>query len=283
MSTWFPGFGEYAKWAGNENFLSHFSNSPDKQTIAIRMSIQEQTEAMSEHSKKIIASHEQIYSAIESGFANLSNVTTHGFREVTNSINGLSSSVIDLTGAVRQAIAEIRNVCTAVEDLHSDLNYHLGTLIMKIDGQNGILTNKLRTLESPKQTEVLELYKFGSDLLQQGRLEDAEQYLLGSISKKTGERYFPSHYLLGYLYLIGKNERFNWINPPNAREYLIKANERGEDGIKTNWITAQSLADCKFYLFLSYYFQLGDSKGSMDQESLAKAQASFLYILTKIE
>jgi methyl-accepting chemotaxis protein len=84
---------------------------------------------MSDHAKKTIASQEQIATAIKFGFENLSRVTTLGFRDVTNSIRDLNDSVDNLTGAVREATAEIRSVRTAIEELHSDLDYRLGTLM----------------------------------------------------------------------------------------------------------------------------------------------------------
>jgi tetratricopeptide (TPR) repeat protein len=242
-AIWYPSLGDYVEWSQDESFLSNFRNSPDKQAIAIRSAIRDQTDALSDMARNTIASNEQITLSIQNGFETLYSMNKTGFQ----------------------------NVSSAIESLHSDMNYHLGVLTQQIEIQNDSLNDIISILSSPFKTKVRELYEQGCSLIQQGLLSKAEQYLLDSISQKGGDVFFPSYYRLGRLYLYGNGHDVNLTNPSKATDYLLKAHEYAEGIYRVNNDFEHVLVDCKYFLSVSYYCQLKSRKSKRNEELLDNA------------
>ena len=203
MATWYPGAMSYWQWCQANSFMTDFRS----QSNQIRNSINEQTRTVSDQTKMIVASNEQISMALETGFNRLSIINERGFSQVTS----------------------------AIEEMHSDLNYNLGILIQRAEYQNKLLNNILHTLQTPFETQIKELYNNGCKFIRQENLEAAVDCFKESISLKMGKYFFLSYYQLGRLYISGKVENKNIIDPKIAMEYLIKANELGNGILKDNF------------------------------------------------
>lgn len=239
MATWYPGVMSYWQWCQANSFLNDFKS----QSNQIRNSIHEQTRTISDQTKTIVASNQQMVSALENGFNRLSEINEKGFNQVTS----------------------------AVEAMHSDLNYNFGILIQRVEYQNSLLNSILHTLQTPFETQVREFYSKGCLLTQQGILEMAVDYFNKSLSLPTGDIFFPSYYQLGRLYLTGKEETINIVDPKKATEYLLTANKFGTGILRTNEAFRPILADCKFFISQSYYFQLTGKNDAFENETLNNA------------
>jgi tetratricopeptide (TPR) repeat protein len=243
MATWYPSVMTYREWCQAESFLSDIKGSFNQQTNQIRKSIHNQTGIISDQTKSIVATNEQIVLALEDGFNRVSEISEKGFGNVTS----------------------------AIEAMHSDLNDNLGILIQRIEYQNTILNGILHTLQTPFETQVREFYSKGCLLTEQGILEKAIEYFNKSLELPTGDIFFPSYYQLGRLYLTGKEETINVVNPQKANEYLLIANKYGTGILRTNEVFQSVLADCRFFISQSYYFQMTGSNNASDNELLNNA------------
>lgn len=239
MATWYPGAMTYWQWCQANSFLNDFKS----QSNQIRNSIDAQTRAISDQTKTIVATNEQMTHALENGFNRLSEINERGFNQVTS----------------------------AVEAMHSDLNYNFGILIQRVEYQNNLLNGILHALQTPFETIIQELYENGCKFIRQENFDAAIDCFNDSISQKLGKYFFPSYYQLGRLYISGKVEKKNIIDPKIAMEYLIKANELGNGIIKDDVYFKPILADCKFFLSQSYYFQLTGRNDPSDIELLDNA------------
>jgi tetratricopeptide (TPR) repeat protein len=239
MATWYPGTMTYWQWCQANSFLNDFKS----QSNQIRNSIHEQTSVISDQTKTIVASREQLVLALENGFNRLSEINERGFDQVTSS----------------------------VEAMHSDLNYNLGILIQRVEYQNRLLNSILYTLQTPFETQIIELYNNGCKFIRQENLDAAIECFKESISQKMGKYFFPSYYQLGRLYISGKVENKNVIDPKIAMGYLIKANELGNGIIKDDNSFKPILSDCKFFLSQSFYFQLTGKNDPNEIELLNNA------------
>lgn len=239
MATWYPGAMTYCQWSQANSFLNDFKS----QSNEIKNSIHEQTRTISDHTKTIVASNEQMLSALSDGFNRLSDINMIGFSEVLS----------------------------AIEAMHSDFNYNFGILIQRVEYQNSLLNSILHTLQTPFETQVREYYSKGCLLTQQGLLDSAVDYFNRSLSLPTGDIFFPSYYQLGRLFLIGKEETINIINPKKATDYLLIANKFGTGILRINEAFRPILADCKFFTSLSYYFQLGEKSDSSNNHLIENA------------
>lgn len=78
---------------------------------------------------------------------------------------------------------------------------------------------------------------------------------------------------MGKLYLTGKDEltETNVIDPFKANKYLLTAHEYAVGIYRTHEDFKDTLADCKFYLSLSFFTQLTGKKDSSEQLILANA------------
>jgi tetratricopeptide (TPR) repeat protein len=239
MATWYPGAMTYWQWCQANSFLNDFKS----QSNQIKNSIHEQTRTISDQTKTIVASNEQMLSALTDGFNHLAVINEHGFNRVTS----------------------------AIEAMHSDLNYNFGVLIQRVEYQNSLLNSILHTLQTPFETQVREYYSKGCLLTQQGLLDLAVDYFNRSLSLPTGDIFFPSYYQLGRLYLTGKEETINIIDPKKATEYLQLANKFGTGILRTNEAFRPILADCKFFISQSYYFQLRGKNDSFENDLIENA------------
>ncbi len=243
MSTWYPGAITYREWYQVESFLSDIKMSFNKEAKQIQYSIHDQTTAVSDQTKAIVATNEQIVLALEEGFNRISEINQAGFNKVASSI----------------------------EALHSDFNYNFGILIHKIEYQNLLLRSILNAIISPYETQVREFYNKACLLSQQGILNKAIDYFNESISLPTGDIFFPSYFQLGKLYLTGKVDNINIIDPQKANRYLFEANVYGTGILRTNEKFKPVLADCKFLFSQSYYYQLTGNYAEFEDELLNNA------------
>lgn len=255
--TWFP---------GEEGYKEHLDRrrNSNEQVAAIKElqnELKKNGNLYSEHSEKIIASHEQIITALENNANRLSYITENGFNQISSDLRNLSE--ITERG--------LENVVSSIQSLNSDMNFYLGCVIQQIESTNKLLNQILTTLQEPIETLVKEQYNKGWIYIQKGDIDRAVKYLKDSISLKNGEDFFYSHYQLGRLYLNGVSDKSNIVNPKIANEYLLEANELGDGEIKINKSFIPILADCKLYLSQSFYYQLKGNNNNFELELIKKA------------
>lgn len=244
MANWYPSVLTYKEFAQANTFFTDVTGSINRQTKQIKSSIEANRSAIDDQTKQIVASNSQIVSALEKGFDHIAQINEQGFGNVTS----------------------------AIEALHSDLNYNFGILIQRMEYQNKILSGILKTIQAPFETQVREYYSKACDLANGGILDKAVEYFKKSISLPTGEIFFPSLYQLGRLYLTGVDGEINIIDPKIASENLLTANKYGTGILRTNPSFKSILADCKFFLSQSFYFQLrGNRNSQMEKELINKA------------
>lgn len=237
---WVPWESGYKEHLDRLNFSHDQVSTIREQTNQFKNAIHQH---VSDQTKNLIASNEQIISALDSGFNRLSQINERGFHEVTS----------------------------AVEDLHSDMNYLFGVVIQKLNYQNSILNGILEALKTPRETQIKEYYNQGLEFINQEKLKLAEDCFKKSISLEMGEYFFPSHYQLGLLYLKGVAAKINLVDPKKATDYLLKAYELGDGKEKIDKSFAPVLADCKFFLSQSYYSQLTGEHNADEIELLNNA------------
>ncbi|MFN8301483.1 MAG: hypothetical protein U0U46_03255 [Saprospiraceae bacterium] len=214
-----------------------------EQTSDLKKSFQQQTAAYTDQTQKLIASNVQIISVLDRGFSRLAEINEMGFSQVTN----------------------------AIKDLHSDLLFCSASVIQELEFHSELLIDIIGTLKTPERTKVIELYNEGCLQAKGGLLNYAIGYLKESITNKTGHTFFPAHYKLGLLYLMGEGDCIDIINPQEANNYLLKANELGTALWKIDNSFASMLATCKLFLSQSYYYQLKGTNSSHDSDLLKNA------------
>lgn len=239
MAAWYPGAMTYTQWCQANSFFNDFKS----QSRQIRESIHEQSKGISDQTRSIVASNEQVIEALENGYNQLSKINEEGFDEVAS----------------------------AIEAMHCELSSRLGIIIQKLEYQNTLLNSIHHTLETPFETKVKELYNNGCKFVRQENFDAAIECFKESISLKLGKYFFPSYYQLGRLYLYGKVENKNVIDPIIAMRYLMEANDLGNGIVKDEISFEPILADCKFYLSQSFYFQLSGKNDNKDLDLLKNA------------
>lgn len=197
--VWIPGETGYKEHLDRVRVSNENINAIREQTQQLKNSIRNQSSDSADQAKRLIATNKQLISALDNGFNRLIEVNQRGFERVTS----------------------------AIEAMHSDLVYLLGTIVQKLEYQNRILNDILTVIQAPFETKVREYYSKGCSLIDGGILDKAIEYLKQSIALPTGDIFFPSHYQLGRLYLSGVDEGVNVINLKLATEYLSLANKWG--------------------------------------------------------
>lgn len=244
MANWYPGVLTYKEFAQVNTFFADVTGAINSQSVQIKSSIEANRAAIDEQTKQIVASNSQIVTALEKGFEHVAQINREGFGNVTS----------------------------AIEALHSDLNFNFGILIQRMEYQNKILSGILKTVQAPFETQVREYYSKACDLANGGILDKAIEYFNKSLSLPTGDIFFPSYYQLGRLYLYGVDGDTNIIDPKIASDLLLTANKYGTGILRTNPSFKSILADCKFFLAQSFYFQLsGDKNAANEKELVNKA------------
>lgn len=234
--VWIPGEKGYKEHLDRVFIGGEQVAAVKEQTTELRDSLRRASAASSEQTTNLIASNEQLISAVDRGFDRLAEINTRGFSQVTS----------------------------AVQDLQSDMNYLLGTVIQQLEYQSKLLNGILATLQQPFETQVKELYNNGCKFIRQDNLEAAIECFRDSISLKMGKYFFPSHFQLGRLYLSGKSKDLNVVDPKMASEYLSKAAQLGDGIIKEDDSFRPVLADCKLFLSQSMFYQLNGKTNSAE-------------------
>ncbi len=253
-TIWIPGEHGYKEHYDRMKVSTENNRAIKEQTIQYINGLNQQTRSTSNQTAQIIASNQQISSSIHSDLYHLGDIMEQGFNYI---------------GEVN--VAGFNQVTSAIEALHSAMAYYFGTLIQRIEYQNDILTNILKCIQAPFETRVREYYNRGILLVNGGILEEAVECFKHSIEMELGKHFYPSYYQLGRLYLSGADNGVNIVNPKIATDYLLEANKYGNGLLRTNPDFKPILADCKFYLSQSYYFQLTGRSPQYELELLNNA------------
>jgi len=253
-TIWIPGEHGYKEHCDRMKVSYDNITAIKEQTDQFKESISRQRTSNSDQIISLIASNDQIISVLDDGLNRLSEINERGFNRL---------SEINERG--------FNQVTSAIENLQSDMNYCFGVVIQKLEYQNSLLSGILSVLAEPFETQVKEFYKKGCLFIKQGFLEGAVDCFKESISLKMGEYFFPSYYQLGRIYLTGVEEGINMIDLKSATINLLKATEFGNRIAKTDPSFNFILADCKFFLSQSYYFQLTGEDSESDLVLLNKA------------
>lgn len=259
--NWFPSEKGYKEHLDRVYIGLEQIGAIEKQTLELKKSFNQQSNELNSQTQKIIASNEQIIIAIDTSADRLSRITENGFNQISSDIDNLS----DIT------YSGFEKVVSSIENLNSDMNFYFGSTIQQIEFSNQLLNNVLSTLQAPIETVVKEWYNKGCIFIQQENLQLALDYLKKSISAEMGRDFFHSQYQIGRLYLNGVNEDTNLINLELAQEHLTNANKLGNGIAKINESFKPILADCKFFLSQSYFYQLSGNSNSSELDLINNA------------
>ena len=274
---WVPGERGYKEHIDRRGISHDQIKAGIEQTLEYKNALGSLGRNLSNDFSRIVATNEQIISSLDNGLNNLAQVSEEGFKYLSEVNERGFNYLSEVNEKGFKNLAEINErgfnrVTSAIEALHSDLNYFFGTLIQRLEYQNTLLEGILSTIQAPFETMVKEYYRRGCMLAQGGILPEAIDCFKHTIEKmELGKHFFPSYYQLGRLYLSGIDDGVNIINPQTATFYLLDANKYGNDILRTNSGFKPVLADCKFYLSQSYYFQLKGLNNDTEKELINNA------------
>lgn len=114
-------------------------------------------------------------------------------------------------------------VQASISDLQTDLNWALMLVVDRLGEQTALLTHVVaqleaiyQTLDSPLLTQARELFRIGVDRFNRGLYGKALDSFLQAEQKD--DVYFPLHLQLGLLYLSGKDNEVNLVDPIKAEK-----------------------------------------------------------------
>lgn len=245
MSIWYPGSGlTYQQYLQANSFVRDVTGrittsgkGIEKSNLAIESRISEQT-------KQIIASHQELSHAFGEGFNKVNSTLEWGFNRISGALEEIDYSI---------------------QSLHSDFNYSMGLLIEEMYQQNRLLlrlVDKLdainKTLESPTLTQAREFYKIGCDRLAKGLLDKALEAF--SEAEKKNDVDFFTQFQIGKLYLYGIDEDDDVLDLENAKKHLLLAARYAKAEIGTDPSFARLAAEALLHASISLFAKLGDDQ-----------------------
>jgi len=248
MSIWHPGSGiSYEKYLQANSFIKDITGQVKASGSSIESSVSEQT-------KDLIASNQQ-----------LSNIFGEGFDSLNNSLEWGLSQINDA----------LQDVSYEIKSLHSDFNYNMALLIDEVRINNKLFTDMIgkldaihKTLESPTFTQAREYYHIGCERLSKGLLDKALEAFLEAQKKNDTDFFVQFH--IGKLYLYGVDEDDNILNLFEAKKHLLLAARyaKAERSIDQNF--AKFEAEALLHASIAVYAQLGE-KAIMDDSEMTKS------------
>lgn len=194
-------------------------------------------------------------STIEEGISEQTKQIVASNNELRNSIN---SSIDFQTMALNSHLSKIGH---SIDSLSSNFSYDIGLLIQETQLNNRLLTSLLdkidaiqNTLDSPILTQARELYQLGCQQASKGLFDKALESL--HKSEEIYDADFFTQYRIGYIYLFGVNDDRNVIDLEKAKQHLVIASRYAKAEIKTDDEFAMLAAESQLLASIYIYGQL---------------------------
>lgn len=118
---WVPGERGYKEHLDRLTFSNDLITNIKEQTNQFKSAIDRQSTSLSDQTKNLIATNEQIISALDGSLGRLSEAIEQGFNNLAQ---------VNIKG--------FNQVTSAIEAFHSDMNFYFGVLIQKLEYQNSL-------------------------------------------------------------------------------------------------------------------------------------------------
>ncbi len=248
MSIWHPGSGiSYEQYLQANSFVKDITGQVKASGSSIESSVSEQT-------KELIASNQQLANIFGEGFDSLSNSLEWGLNQINDALQDVSYEI---------------------ESLHSDFNYNMALLIDEVRINNKLFTDMIgkldaihKTLESPTLTQAREYYHIGCERLSKGLLDKALEAFLEAQKKNDTDFFIQFH--IGKLYLYGVDEDDNILNLIEAKKHLLLAARYAKAEISIDQNFAKFAAEALLHASIAVYAQLGE-KAIIDDSEMTKS------------
>lgn len=236
MSIWYPQSGiSYYDYMQANSLTKDITGQIKSSGSAFEAIVSEQT-------KEIVASNQQLMDNFSRGFDSVNSTLEWGFSNLRNVIENVNDSILSL---------------------HADFNYSMGLMLEQAHIQNGLLTDLLgkldtihKTLESPTLTQAREFYKIGCDRLARGLLGKALDSF--TEAEKKNDTDFFTQFHMGKIYLYGINEDDSVLDLKKAKEHLLLAARYAKAEMVVDETFARYAAEALLHASISVYAQLGE-------------------------
>lgn len=256
MSIWHPGSGiSYEQYLQANSFVKDITGQVMVSSSSIEARVSEQT-------KELVASNQQLANIFGESFNALSDSLEWGFNQINYALQDVSHEI---------------------ESLHSDFNYNMALLIDEVRVNNKLFTDMIskldaihKTLESPILTQAREYYHIGCERLSKGLLDKALEAFLEAQKKNDTDFFIQFH--IGKLYLYGIDEDDNVLNLIEAKKHLLLAARYAKAEISIDSNFSKFAAEALLHASISVYAQLGEEgiKDDADKTKLLLQEAKKL-------
>lgn len=256
MSIWHPGSGiSYEQYLQANSFIKDITGQVMVSSSNIEARVSEQT-------KELIASNQQLANIFGESFDALNDSLEWGFNQINYAL---------------------QDVTHEIESLHSDFNYNMALLIDEVRVNNKLFTDMIskldaihKTLESPTLTQAREYYHIGCERLSKGLLDKALEAFLEAEIKNDTDFFIQFH--IGKLYLYGIDEDDNVLNLIEAKKHLLLAARYAKAEISIDSNFSKFAAEALLHASISVYAQLGEKeiKDNVDKTDLLLQEAKKL-------
>ncbi|GEM_PF-3333719 len=231
MAIWYPGT--------DMEFLQANSFVKDI-TGQIQSSGRSLESTVSERTRQIVASNEELADTFGEGFDEIDSTLNWGFNRIEQAIGGTKASI---------------------DALRADFNYSMGLLLLKVNTTNKLLSTLIdkldaihKTLESPTLTQAREFFNLGCQRLSKGLLDKALEAFMEA-EKKNDTDFFIQFYI-GMLYLYGIDDDDNVRDLQKAKNHLLLAARYGKAEINTDPSFSKLTAEAFLLASFAIYFRL---------------------------
>lgn len=203
--------------------------------------------------------------------------------EIAQQARFISARLQDDTGQLVGTMAQLESafskgadaIATGVDRLGAQFEYSLGLVFDELHIQTQHLEKIVqeldsikRTLQSPLLTQARELFWIGRDRMAKGLLDKALQ-AFHEAERKNDTDFFTQYYL-GKLYLNGRDDDDDVIDPGKAKQHLIAAARYAKAEIQANPEFKLLAAEALFYGSLACFALAGD-ENELDIAQLQEA------------
>ncbi|MBU2447523.1 MAG: hypothetical protein KJ666_18375 [Bacteroidetes bacterium] len=236
MSIWHPASGiTYDQYLQANSFVRDITGQVKSSSKALEVRVSDQT-------KTLVASNEQLAREFGSGFNSINSTLEWGFNRLEYVLQDVNASI---------------------DSLHADFNYSMGLLLEEVHIHNRLLTDLLgkldaihRTLESPTLTQAREFYNIGCERLSKGLLDKALEAF--NEAEKKNDTDFFTQFHIGKLYLYGIDDDDNVLDLEKAKKHLLLASRFAKAEITVDATFARFAAEALLHASIAAYAQLGE-------------------------
>jgi hypothetical protein len=236
MSIWYPASGiTYDQYLQTNSFVKDITGQVRSSGKSLEARVSEQTKAL-------VASDQQLADIFGAGFNSINSTLEWGFNRLEYALQDINISI---------------------DCLHASFNYSMGLLLEEVHIHNKLLSDLIgkldaihKTLESPVLTQAREYYHIGCERLSKGLLDKALEAF--TEAEKKNDTDFFTQFRIGKLYLYGIDEDDNVLDLEKAKKHLLLAARYAKAEINIDAAFARFAAEALLHASIATYVQLGE-------------------------